>query len=68
MSLIQLRGKGTGFQPMPFGFQAIYTAATLAEAEQQLSEFEQKWGKNYPDQAQLHLGRLARSPFLFCPF
>ena len=28
--------------------QAIYQAATLAEGEQQLAEFEAKWGKSYP--------------------
>jgi putative transposase len=28
--------------------KAIYQAATLAEAEQQLAEFEQKWSKTYP--------------------
>lgn len=28
--------------------KAIYQGATLAEAEQQLAEFEEKWGKSYP--------------------
>jgi putative transposase len=28
--------------------KAIYQAATLEEAEQQLAEFEQQWGKTYP--------------------
>jgi putative transposase len=28
--------------------KAIYQAATLAEGEQQLEEFAQKWGKAYP--------------------
>jgi putative transposase len=28
--------------------RAIYTAATVAEAEQRLAEFEEKWGNDYP--------------------
>ena len=32
--------------------RAIYSAATVEEAESRLAEFEEKWGKDYPSIAQ----------------
>ena len=48
--------------------RAIYTAATVEEAEQQLTAFEAKWGKDYPSIAQSWQRNWARiTPFFEYP-
>lgn len=48
--------------------RAIYTAATVEEAEQQLTAFEDKWGDSYPTIAQSQQRNWARiTPFFDYP-
>lgn len=48
--------------------RAIYTAATVEEAEQQLTAFEEKWGEDYPSIVQSWRRNWARiTPFFDYP-